>query len=144
MITRPWLKKLFARPPRTIRKAPARFRPRVEGLEERVTPSMFTVTSLADDGSAGTLRQAINLANANPGSDTINFASALAGGNLILGSTELPKITGDLQIDGLSANPDASINLASGSTRLLEIAAGVQVSIADLEFVAGYADNGGA
>jgi hypothetical protein len=36
MITRPWFRKLFTRPSQTIRKAPARFRPRLEGLEDRV------------------------------------------------------------------------------------------------------------
>ena len=31
MTPRSWIRKLFARTPRTVRKAPARFRPRVEG-----------------------------------------------------------------------------------------------------------------
>src|SRR5262245_37002922 len=146
MTTHSWTRRLFSRTPRTVRKTPARFRPNIEGLEDRVTPSLFTVTSLADDGSAGTLRQAINLANAHPGSDTINFAPALAGGYLFMGNTELPVITGDLQIDGLSANPDASIFIVSNGSRMLETAAGVQVSIADLAFLGdlGSADKGGA
>src|SRR5262245_55276421 len=40
MTTRSWLGNRFAsRTPRTLRKAPARFRPRLEGLEDRLTPS---------------------------------------------------------------------------------------------------------
>src|SRR5262245_63174432 len=146
MTTHSWIRRLFARKPRIVRRAPARFRPRFEGLEDRVTPSTLTVTSLADDGSAGTLRQAINLANANPGSDTIVFDPALAGGSLILGNTELPVITGDLQIDGFIRN---TISIGALDSRILEIAAGVHVDITDLGFRAppgglGGADNGGA
>ena len=39
----------------------------------------FMVTSLADDGSVGTLRTAIETANTTPGADTITFASGLSG-----------------------------------------------------------------
>jgi hypothetical protein len=40
MTTRSWLRNLFAPcPPRTIRKAPARFRPGLERLEDRLTPT---------------------------------------------------------------------------------------------------------
>src|SRR5262249_62133338 len=39
MTTRSWIRRLFARTPRTIRKAPARFRPRLELLEDRLTPA---------------------------------------------------------------------------------------------------------
>jgi hypothetical protein len=67
-----WLRSLFARPvTRPIRKAPARRRQRLEELEDRLAPATFDVTSLADDGSAGTLRYAITQANAINGPDTI-------------------------------------------------------------------------
>jgi hypothetical protein len=33
MTTRTWIRRLFARKPRTVRKAPARCRPAVEALE---------------------------------------------------------------------------------------------------------------
>src|SRR5262249_12009021 len=117
MTTHSWPRRFYSRTPRTFGEAPARFRPRLEGLEDRVTPSTCNVTSLADDGSAGTLRWAISQANANPGSDKITFAPALAGDYLIMDSTELPVITGDLQINGLSADPDASIFIVSNGTR---------------------------
>ncbi len=45
-------------------------------LEDRTTPTTFTVNSAADSG-VGTLRNQIALANANPGPDTINFDPAV-------------------------------------------------------------------
>ena len=44
----------------------------LERMEERLVPAVFGVTSFADSG-AGTLRQAILNANANPGPDQIAF-----------------------------------------------------------------------
>ena len=58
----------------------------------------FTVTSLADSG-AGSLREAIDLANASPGADTINFTLS---GTITL-SSSLPFVSfagGPLAIDG--------------------------------------------
>ena len=66
MIKRAWLRSLFARP----KSSPVRRRPRLEALEDRLVPAAYHVTSLLDDGSAGTLRDAITQANANPGPDT--------------------------------------------------------------------------
>src|SRR5437870_1062741 len=41
MTARSWLRKLFAsRTPRTVRKAPARYRPSLEALEDRALPSV--------------------------------------------------------------------------------------------------------
>ena len=96
MALRCWIRNLFARPvTRPIRKAPARCRPRLEALEDRLAPAAYHVTSLSDDGSAGTLRDAINQANANPGADTIDFQVA---GTIVLGGTQLPTITDALTI----------------------------------------------
>src|SRR5262249_33907092 len=39
MTARTWVRKLFARPAHTVRKAPARFRPAVEALEDRRVPA---------------------------------------------------------------------------------------------------------
>src|SRR5262245_23197308 len=39
MTARSWIHRVFARTPRTIRKQPARYRPRVEALEDRLAPS---------------------------------------------------------------------------------------------------------
>src|SRR5215468_10138121 len=67
MTTRPWLRNLSAAPtPRTIRKAPHRFRPAVEALEDRLVPATLTVTEAGDNTIADnvlTLREAILLVN---------------------------------------------------------------------------------
>src|ERR1019366_9977843 len=47
-----------------------RFRPYLELLEARTVPALLHVTSLADDGTAGTLRSIISTANTN--ADTSN------------------------------------------------------------------------
>lgn len=60
---------------------------------------MFTVTSLLDDGSAGTLRDAINQANTNPEENTIHFA--------VIGAINLNgaiSLAGTLTIDGPGAD----------------------------------------
>ena len=59
------------------------FCPRLVQLEDRTTPATFVVTN-AVDGGTGSLRDAINLANANPDADTIVFAPALAGATINL------------------------------------------------------------
>lgn len=83
----------------------------VESLEDRQVPSTFTVTTLSDSG-AGSLRQAILSANANPGADSIQFSVA---GTIELTSGPLPTITSNVTIDGTSApgfagNPVVEIN----------------------------------
>ena len=48
MTTLPRNRRLFARTPRTSRKAPPRCRPAPEVLEDRTTPSTLIVTSTAE------------------------------------------------------------------------------------------------
>src|SRR5262245_20821974 len=59
----------------------------LEVLEDRSLPSTFTVTNLLDSG-AGSLRAAVSAANANPGADTIDFATTgtigLTSGELLI------------------------------------------------------------
>src|SRR5262245_18830759 len=59
-------------------RGPARFVPGVLALEDRVTPSAFTVTN-TDDSGPGSLRDAVQQANAQPGADTVRFAPGLHG-----------------------------------------------------------------
>jgi hypothetical protein len=73
-----------------------RVRLAVEALEDRTVPATFTVTSLSD-GSAGSLSDAINQANAAPDADTIVFAPSLRGGTVNLSilqniSSSVPKV----------------------------------------------------
>ena len=84
-----------------------RFSPRVDLLEERTLLSdmTYTVTSNADAVSGGTLRQAIILANANPGNNTIAFAlTANATISLTLGPLVIDPAT---MGDGLNINSGA-------------------------------------
>lgn len=74
------------------------FRPSLEGLEQRLAPSAFVVTATADSG-AGSLRQAITDANANPGADTITFS--ITGTIDLL--TALPAIDDSVHIAGPGA-----------------------------------------
>jgi hypothetical protein len=64
-----------------------------------VSALTYTVTSTADSG-AGTLRQAILDANANPGADTIAFGILGSGVQTITLATPLPPITEAVTVDG--------------------------------------------
>ncbi len=118
----------------------------LEALEERWLPSAtIIVTTAADDPTtpiAGqtTLRDAINQANANPGS-TIQFADDLTNQTITLDGSALPDITQNVTITGLGAN-----NLAisgNNQSRVFTVDGGTQVSIADLTIEDGNADYGG-
>src|SRR5262245_13861297 len=68
----------------------------------------YTVTTTADSG-AGSLRKAIDDANANPGADSIHFNIVGSGVHTIAPATPLPAITGQVTIDGYT-QPGASAN----------------------------------
>jgi hypothetical protein len=75
LTTRSWTRRLSARAPRTARKGAARFRPALETLKDRLAPASFTVLNTLDSGD-GSLRAAVDAANAADGSNTITFATA--------------------------------------------------------------------
>src|SRR5262245_33097369 len=83
MTVRSWIRRLFARATRTIRRAPAsrRHRPSLQVLEDRVLLSGFIVDRLGDAGSgsgnSGDLRYCINQANGNNQANTIGFDSTV-------------------------------------------------------------------
>src|SRR5215472_4360049 len=88
MAARSWIRRLFDRKPHTIRNDRVRFRPRLEALEDRLTPSSYTVTDASDTaGSANdvTLRYAIDqsIANHDPNA-VIDFSSSLANQTITL------------------------------------------------------------
>lgn len=70
-------------------------------LSGHLSAATFTVTNTNDSGS-GSLRAAISLANATPGSDTIVFNIPGAGPHRIALQSLLPTISGALLIDGYS------------------------------------------
>jgi hypothetical protein len=82
----------------------ARFRParryslRLESLENRMAPAIFTVTNTQDSGM-GSLRQAILDANADPFVDTIAF-SIDGGAQTIRPASQLPALTKPVVVDG--------------------------------------------
>src|SRR6516225_8317274 len=57
MTTRSWIHKLFARTPRRAphggRQAPPRFRPTLDVLEDRLTPTTLGTTALLEGPAAG-------------------------------------------------------------------------------------------
>jgi hypothetical protein len=96
MTIRSWIRRLFARPPVSVRPegsrkaAGARFRSAVESLEDRLSPAVITVLTNGDSAgaltpvgtdlfTAPTLRAAIDGANSLGGSETIRFAAGVFG-----------------------------------------------------------------
>ena len=73
-----------------------------------VTANTYTVTTTADSG-AGSLRQAILDANANPGADTIAFNIVGSGVQTIAPASSLDPITDAVTIDGYT-QPGSSAN----------------------------------
>jgi hypothetical protein len=167
MTTRTWIRRLFARTPRTIRKAPARYRPRLEALEGRLAPAILTVNSTADnttDTSVLTLREAIAIVNTSPdvktlsqsiqnqisgalhggGRDTIGFdhtqvtsAITLVGMQMLL---TLPSTTATITIDGGSAGVTVDGN---NSTGIFLVDTGAQAVFTNLTLQNGSDPHGG-
>lgn len=97
----------------------------LEACEPRLLMATFPVTSAADAG-AGSLREAINLANANPGLDNINFTIG-SGAVTISPITVLPKLLDPTILDattqpGFAGAPLVTLN---GANRLFN---GIHVS----------------
>ena len=110
-----------------------RFVPHCDALEDRTLPSTYTVTNLLDGpapGPAGSLRAAIN-----SGDNTIAFAKGLHG-TITLTSGEL-LIGNSVTINGPGAN-QLSVS-GNNSSRVFEIAAGLNVTISDLTVTHGSA-----
>lgn len=117
---------------RSKKHAPIRrrtFSPRLELLEDRLTPATFAVVNTADSG-LGSLRQAILDANANLGDDVINFNIGGGGVQTIAPTSALPTITDPVTIDGTTqpgfvGSPIIELNGAgAGFTHGLSITAG--------------------
>jgi hypothetical protein len=113
-----------------------RFRPRIEGLEERALLSTLTVVNL-DDSGPGSLRD--NLAQAQSG-DTIAFDSGLRG-TITLTSGELP-VSQSVAIQG----PGADLLSISGdhASRVFEILPEADVAISGLTITDGLANARGS
>jgi CSLREA domain-containing protein len=118
-----------------------------EPLEDRRMLSVFMVENLADgtvtaaNEQPGTLRQAIFDANANPGDDTIEFASSLSGGTIALSAGELAltDTTGVTTITGLGAS-QLTID-ANHASRVFAVDSGTTAVIFGLTIANGYSNN---
>jgi fibronectin-binding autotransporter adhesin len=97
----------------------------------------FTVTNLADSG-AGSLRAAIDQANASAGADTIDFT---VSGTIVLEST-LPNITdtAGLTIDGAGRSVTISGN---HSVQVMVVWVGAVLEVKNLTIANGRASDGG-
>ncbi len=107
------------------------FRPLLEALEARLTPSTLPVTSTADDvNQPGTLRY--DVAHAQSG-DTILLTGAVKGG-IVLTQGEL-LLSQSVAITSAGSN---QIPISGGGlSRVFEVAAGAQVSLSDLALTGG-------
>ncbi|MEO1526978.1 MAG: choice-of-anchor Q domain-containing protein [Planctomycetota bacterium] len=100
---------------------------RLESLEKRQLLTTFVVDNLLDGpvdqagDVPGSLRQAIFDANANPGADTIQFESDIAGGTITLNGSEL-LITDTTVIDASSLTSPITID-ADGQSRVFNFQA---------------------
>jgi hypothetical protein len=84
-----WIRGLFTRPAtRPIRKALRRTCLRLEALEDRAVPAVFTVLNGAD-GGAGSLRDALTAAAGTPGPSTISFDSGVTTVTLTSGQLDI-------------------------------------------------------
>jgi hypothetical protein len=116
--------------------------------------TVFTVTTAADDGSAGSLRSLLNQANTDAGlglSDVIDFSPGLAGATLLLtqGQLELGRAggTGRITLDGsglttrfMISGPGAGPGL--NTCRVFQIDSGIGAELDGLVIKGGSAVNG--
>jgi uncharacterized repeat protein (TIGR01451 family) len=104
-------------------------------LADPTVPQTFFVTNTANSGT-GSLRDAINLANANPGPDTIDFSIADGGAQTITLTTAedadhvLPTITSPVAINGYTQDPNVAypirieVGVSAGVASLIDVGAG--------------------
>lgn len=116
-----------------------------ESLEDRTLLTTFTVVNTNDSGE-GSLREAIEQANANAGADIIKFDYPSLVGQTIVLTDEL-LISDDLTIDGLGKNRltiDGNHNSRIFNINNGDLSTTINVTISDIKLTNGYADNGGA
>ena len=122
---------------RTARRGPLHS---IEQLEARIAPATFRVTTLADSG-AGSLRAAIDQANAAAGADVIFFKTALTG--TIGLRSDLPDIAESVSFLGSGA---ARMRIdGRGLHQIFDInGSDLDVTISGLTLTGGLAETGGA
>jgi hypothetical protein len=102
----------------------------------------FTVTNTSDFGK-GSLREAMEAANSNPGADEIEFAEGVSG-TITLAST-LPTVTDP---EGLTIDGGGDVTVSGNNrVRVLQEANGAKLALKNLTIAGGYSgdltDGGG-
>ncbi|HEV2947324.1 MAG TPA: hypothetical protein VGX70_08100, partial [Gemmataceae bacterium] len=106
----------------------------MEALEDRSLPSTLLVTSQADDGTLGTIRYEVGLANSG---DTIAFA-------LPIGTTSVSLSKGEILINkNLTINGGGDSVSAGGNSRIFEIGPAATVTMTNLTLDNGFDATGG-
>src|SRR5262249_52199337 len=123
----------------------SRFRPRLEALEERATPSVYTVDRLTDLGEGagltGDLRYCITQANAASGDDVIDFQPGLTGTINLTGA--LPDLNSNLAIQGPGAGSLTVRRNTGGNYRIFTVPGGRTVALSGLTIANGAASSSG-
>jgi hypothetical protein len=122
----------------------ADFCPRLETLEDRTAPAVFTVANTADGGKES-LRYAVLKANANAGPDTIRFDPAAFATHETIRMTGGPiTITDPVTIEGPAAGLTLDAGGLSGHFTLAMTHALDPVSMSNLTLTRGGSDYGHA
>jgi hypothetical protein len=103
--------------------------PRLEQLEGRLLLAQFIVTSGGDDGQPGTLRIAIQNANATPGPDQIIFQIGSGGPvSIPVQGSPMPAITDPVMIDGTTQPGFTGTPLIQLDGTLLGLGSGLEIA----------------
>jgi CSLREA domain-containing protein len=126
-----------------LRRQSGRYRRlRFEFLEDRRLLATFMVNTLSDDNADNpdlSLREAIILANATPGDDTINFS--VSGTIALTNAQPLPSLSSNITINGPGKD---QLTLDAGNRyRVFFVSPGSTVTISGLTISHGEADKGG-
>lgn len=105
-----------------------------------------------EQGTGTSLREALSYASMQTGTQTITFASALAGQGVLLtngwtsaGDPSALDVTNDIVVQGLTAAPGVTIAVGPGAQkRHFRVGAGGHLTVQDLTFTGGHASDYGA
>jgi hypothetical protein len=107
-------------------------------------PTTFTVTSLLDDGSVGTLRWAVGQANSTMGLATINFAPALFATPQTIHLSGTPLELSNTNATETIVGPAAGVTVTGdGRSRVFQADAGASASLSGLTITGGMTAGGG-